>query len=76
MITAIAIFYVLSGILAYGIYLAHCQGEFSRVAAENYNSDRRAAFFMAIGGFFGLLLCLWGCEWKTYGLMYRRPDDE
>jgi len=69
----LAIFWVLSGILSFGMYLAHCQGEVPSL--ENYKSDRKAALWMAFGGLISFSICVIFCKWTTYGLMYRRPDE-
>jgi len=46
----ITVFWILCGIISYGLNFAYYQREYSRLAQEDYNWDKRICIFLSLFG--------------------------
>lgn len=72
----VAMFYVVCGVLAYGLCLAYFQRNWPSLAKEEFKKDVGTALWFAAFGFFGMLTVLIQCERCRYGLLFRNPHRE
>lgn len=68
-----AIFWVICGVLAYGMAFAQCQGMLPRPLAEDIAADRRVALCAALCGPIALVFAL-HIGGVKYGLKFRTSE--
>jgi len=70
---AVALVWVICGVLAYGITLAHLQRSFPDQASANYREDCVLALLVALLGPWGCAAAIFTTGFGARGLMFRRP---
>lgn len=65
--------WILCGVLEYGVSLAYYQKQWPSIADNNYQNDRRSAFWGAIFGPLALISSWVRGDFK-HGVMYRRKS--